>query len=93
MPMDGHVRACSRSTAQKRVTTTVGLEPGSEEGLDGTIGFDGEHSCDATSARDRFAHGCRSVLVLAAYRVPCPQPAADVAVGFAQNGKPAARWC
>jgi hypothetical protein len=30
--------------AQQTDTTAVGLEPGSDDGLDGTIGFDGERS-------------------------------------------------
>jgi len=44
VPMHGRVRACSRSTAQRTATTAVGLELGSDDGLDGTIGFDGEQS-------------------------------------------------
>ena len=44
MPMQGRVRADSRSTAEQTATTAVGLEPGSHDGLDGTIGFDGKHS-------------------------------------------------
>ena len=46
VPVYGRVRACSRSTAQQTATTAVGLELGSEDGLNGTIGFDGERSCD-----------------------------------------------
>ena len=34
MPVHGGVRACSRSTAQQTATTAVGLELGSEDGLD-----------------------------------------------------------
>jgi hypothetical protein len=33
--------------AQQTATTAVGLDLGGHDGLDGTIGFDGEHSCDA----------------------------------------------
>jgi hypothetical protein len=32
--------------AQQTATTAVGLELGSEDGLDGTIGFNGERSCN-----------------------------------------------
>ena len=53
--MHGRVRACSRSMAQQTGTTAVGLELGSRDGLDGTIGFDGEHSCGSGSWRDPFA--------------------------------------
>ncbi len=55
VPVHGRVRACSRSTAQQTATTAVGLELGSEEGLDDTIGFDGERSRDPPSWRDRYA--------------------------------------
>ena len=41
VPMHGRVRAWSRSTAQQTATTAVGLQLGSDDGLDGTIGFDG----------------------------------------------------
>ena len=41
--------------AQQTATTTVALELGSDDGLDGTIGFDGEQSCAAAGRRDRFA--------------------------------------
>ena len=54
VPMHGRVRACSRSTAQQTGTTAVGLELGSHDGLDGTIGFDGEHSCGSGNWRDRM---------------------------------------
>ena len=55
VPMHARVRAYSRSTAEQTATTAVGLEPGSSDGLDGTIGFDGEQSCAAAGRRDRFA--------------------------------------
>ena len=48
------VLARARS-AQQTATTAVGLDLGSDDGLDGTIGFDGEQSCAATGRRDRFA--------------------------------------
>jgi hypothetical protein len=41
--------------AQQTGTTAVGLELGSEDGLDATIGFDGERSRDPRSGRDRNA--------------------------------------
>ena len=53
--MQGRVRACSRSTAQQTATTAVGLEQGSDDGLDGTIGFDGQRSCAGAGRRDRNA--------------------------------------
>jgi hypothetical protein len=53
--MHGRVRAWSRSTAQQTATTAVGLQLGSDDGFDGTIGFDGEHSCASTTWRDPFA--------------------------------------
>ena len=53
--MHMHVRACSRSTAQQTATTAGGLELGGHDGIDGTIGFDGKHSCGAGGGRDRFA--------------------------------------
>ena len=40
--------------AQQTATTAVGLELGSEDGLDGTIGFDGTRSRCATQRDDRF---------------------------------------
>ena len=55
MPVQGGVRACSRSRAQQTATTAVGLELGSEDGLDGTIAFDGKQSRDEASKRDRFS--------------------------------------
>ena len=55
VPMHGCVRACSRSTAQQTATTAVGLELGSHDGLDGTIGFDGQQSCCTGGPRDRNA--------------------------------------
>ena len=60
------------SMAQQTATTAVGLELGSDDGLDGTIGFDGRRSRDASRAdyrfdqpparfpRDRFARGSDS---------------------------------
>ena len=53
-PMHGHVRARSRSTAQQTATTAVGLELGSDDGLDGTIGFDGNQSRPAGHRDYRF---------------------------------------
>jgi hypothetical protein len=47
--------ACSRSTAQQTATTAVGLELGSDDGLDGTIGFDGTQSRRPGQAGDRNA--------------------------------------
>jgi len=52
--MQGCVRACSRSTAQQAATTASGLELGSHDGLDGTIGFDGNQSRDVDPIDDRF---------------------------------------
>ena len=54
VPMHGRVRAWSRSTAQQTATTAVGLELGSDDGLVGTIGFDGRQSRDAGRADDRI---------------------------------------
>ena len=31
---------------QRTATTAAGLELGSDDAVDGTIGFDGKHSCD-----------------------------------------------
>jgi hypothetical protein len=56
VPMHGHVGARSRSTAQQTATTAVGLELGSDDGLDGTIGFDGQRSCDPPNRHDRNAY-------------------------------------
>ena len=53
--MHGRVRAWSRSTAQQTAATAVGLGLGSDDGLDGTIGFDGEQSCAFSGRRDRNA--------------------------------------
>jgi len=44
-----------KSMAQQTAPTAVGLEVGSDDGLDGTIGLDGEQSCAAAGRRDRFA--------------------------------------
>ena len=55
VPMYGRVGACSRSTAQQTAAIAAGLELGSHDGLDGTIGFAGEHSCASVSWRDRYA--------------------------------------
>jgi len=44
---------CSRSTAQQTATTAVGVELGSHDGLDGTIGFDGRGACWLRAARWR----------------------------------------
>jgi hypothetical protein len=52
-----HVRACSRSTAQQTATTAGGLELGGHDGIVGTIGFGGKHSCVSTSWRHPFATG------------------------------------
>jgi hypothetical protein len=41
--------------AQQTATTAVGLELGSDDRLDGTIGFDGEQSRDVDDRDDRFA--------------------------------------
>jgi hypothetical protein len=41
--------------AHPTATTAVGLELGSDDGVDGTIGFDGEHSRVRAGQRDRFA--------------------------------------
>ena len=54
MPVHGRVRACSGSTAQQTATTAVGLELGSEDGLDGTIAFDRNASRHAGHPGDRF---------------------------------------
>ena len=54
VPMHGRVRACSRSMAQQTGTTAVGLELGSNDGLDGTIGFDGKQSRPAGHRDYRF---------------------------------------
>ena len=40
--------------AQQTATTTVALELGSDDGLDGTIGFDGNQSRDVDPIDDRF---------------------------------------
>jgi hypothetical protein len=40
--------------AQQTATTAVGLELGSEDGLDGTIGFDGDRSRRTGHRDDRF---------------------------------------
>ena len=54
VPTHGRVRVCSRSTAQQTATTAAGLELGSDDGLDGTIGFDGNQSRDVDPIDDRF---------------------------------------
>ena len=55
VPMHGRVRACSRATAQQTATTAAGLELGSDDGLDGTIGFDGTRSRGAAHRDDSFS--------------------------------------
>jgi hypothetical protein len=50
--MHGRVLACSRSTVQQTATTAVGVELGSDDGLDRTIGFDGSRG-----SRDRRSQG------------------------------------
>jgi len=57
--MHGRVRAraCSKSAAQQTTTTAAGLELGSDDGLDGTIAFDGQRSRDELDPRDCFARG------------------------------------
>ena len=55
MPRHDGACACSKSTAQQTVTSAVGPELGSDDGLDGTIGFDGKRSCASADRRDRFA--------------------------------------
>jgi hypothetical protein len=55
VPMQAGVPACSRSTAQQTPTTAAELELGSDDGLDGTIGFDGNQLRDEASSRDRFS--------------------------------------
>jgi hypothetical protein len=55
------------SMAQQTAATVVGLELGSEDGLDGTIDFDGDHVCGAGSSeccaetKAITAHAARSV--------------------------------
>ena len=98
--MHGRVRACSRSTAQQTATTAVGLELGSDDGLDGTIGFDGEHSCASVSWRDRYATsrvGSRGVAARAtaspvaiASAGPCREPGLHIeerSVGAPQGAR------
>jgi len=53
--MHARVRACSRSTAQQTATTAVGLEPGSHDGLDATIGFDETRSRGVGHRDDSFS--------------------------------------
>ena len=55
VPMHGRVRACSESTGQQTATTAVGLELGSDDGLDGTIGFDGTRSRGVGHRDDSFS--------------------------------------
>jgi hypothetical protein len=57
----GDLHACARPRpclleidGSATVTTAVGLELGSEDGLDGTIGFDGNGSRHAGHPGDRF---------------------------------------
>jgi hypothetical protein len=52
------VRACSRSTTQQTATTAVGLELGSHDALDGTIGCDGTRSRGGGHCDDSFS--CRA---------------------------------
>ena len=64
VPMHSRVRACSGSMARQTATTAFALELGSEEGLDGTIGFDGTRSRCAKQRDDRFpsrASGRRTI--------------------------------
>jgi hypothetical protein len=48
------VRACSKSAARQTATTVIRLELGSNDGVGGTIGFDGRRSRDASRADYRF---------------------------------------
>ena len=57
--MHGRVHACSRSTAQQTATTAVGLELGGDDGLDGTIGFDGARSRGVGHRDDSFSSRAR----------------------------------
>ena len=63
------VRACSKSTAEQRATTAVRLELGSDDGLAGTIGFDGEHSRAGAGQRDPFATRGAAFPCTADYRI------------------------
>ncbi|MGO9499441.1 MAG: hypothetical protein ACLQA5_22405 [Solirubrobacteraceae bacterium] len=49
--------------AQQTAATAGGLDLGSDDGLDGTIGFDGERSPDLPSRRDRNATNAGVTLV------------------------------
>ena len=71
MPVHGRVRACSISTAQQTATTAVGLELGSEDGLDGTIGFDGTRSRGVGHRDDSFSSraGVQRTIAMATERV------------------------
>jgi len=54
--MHGRVRACSKfDLAQQTAATAVGLELGSHDGLDGTIGFDGTRSRGVGHSDDSFS--------------------------------------
>jgi len=71
VPMHARVRVCSRLMAQQTATTAVGLELGSHDDRDGTIGFDGKD----VRCRRRARRRVRSKAITRAARAD-PMPGA-----------------